>query len=267
MEKTLFGDRTDIPVHARLVGERIDIKALEDIHRLAPIPLTIVAGTNGAAVLFRYGVVVLFGLEPMEEASFLGHLAPFVHHPLPQPELEEATIRVRLGQREGVALDAIVIDRISVDRLQLVADILAKSVVLAYYEHEISDTFVHIEPLAVHLQEKGRGWRKSRELLHYIGGALLTQHRTVGRVEIMEKPEILWEHPELERLYQRLSEEYELRERHFALDKKLSLISNTANTLLDLLHTRRSLRVEWYIVILIVVEIILTLYELFFRHQ
>ena len=36
-------------------------------------------------------------------------------------------------------------------------------------------------------------------------------------------------------------------------------------TLLDLLQNRRSLRVEWYIVILIVVEIVLTLYELFVR--
>lgn len=30
--------------------------------------------------------------------------------------------------------------------------------------------------------------------------------------------------------------------------------------------SRRSLRAEWYIIPLIVVDIILTLYELFFRH-
>jgi uncharacterized Rmd1/YagE family protein len=34
-------------------------------------------------------------------------------------------------------------------------------------------------------------------------------------------------------------------------------------TLLEMLGSRHSLRVEWYIVILIVVEILLTLYELF----
>ena len=47
--------------------------------------------------------------------------------------------------------------------------------------------------------------------------------------------------------------------------RKLELIGDTAQTLLDLLQNRRSLRVEWYIVILIVVEIVLTLYELFFH--
>ena len=34
--------------------------------------------------------------------------------------------------------------------------------------------------------------------------------------------------------------------------------------LVDLLNARHSLRVEWYIVLLIVIEIFLTLYQLFF---
>ena len=48
-----------------------------------------------------------------------------------------------------------------------------------------------------------------------------------------------------------------------ALDRKLVLVASTAQTLLDLRNHERSLRVEWYIVALIVAEIALTLYELF----
>jgi uncharacterized Rmd1/YagE family protein len=47
--------------------------------------------------------------------------------------------------------------------------------------------------------------------------------------------------------------------------RKIDLISRTAQTLLQLQQGRHSLRLELYIVILIVVEILLTLYELFFR--
>lgn len=46
------------------------------------------------------------------------------------------------------------------------------------------------------------------------------------------------------------------------LDRKLDLISRTANTVLDLLKERRSSRVEWYIVILIILEIALSVYGL-----
>ncbi len=54
----------------------------------------------------------------------------------------------------------------------------------------------------------------------------------------------------------------QLRERHLAIERKLKLVSRTAATLFDLSHNKRSLRVEWYIVILILVEILLMLYEI-----
>ncbi len=63
----------------------------------------------------------------------------------------------------------------------------------------------------------------------------------------------------------RLQNEYELKERHLDLERKLSLIAQTAETLLDILRNERSLRVEWYIVILIILEILLTLYQMIFR--
>ncbi len=62
----------------------------------------------------------------------------------------------------------------------------------------------------------------------------------VGRVELLDKPELFWEQPALERLYARLADEYELRERHAALERKLELIGRTATTVLELLHARRS---------------------------
>jgi uncharacterized Rmd1/YagE family protein len=69
----------------------------------------------------------------------------------------------------------------------------------------------------------------------------------------------------LEVLYVRLESEFELRERQLALERKLEVIGRTAQTVLDLLQARRSLRVEWYIVILIVMELLLSLYEQFFK--
>ena len=82
-------------------------------------------------------------------------------------------------------------------------------------------------------------------------------------MEVTEKPEITWDRPELDRLYERLAREFELYDRDLALNRKLTLIAETAHTHLDLLFTRRNLRVEWYIVILIVLEVLLSLYALF----
>lgn len=84
-----------------------------------------------------------------------------------------------------------------------------------------------------------------RQLLRHVGRALLNEHKMVARVEVVDRPDLLWERPELEQLYLRLEGEFELRERAAILDRKLDLISRTAGTVLDLLHKRCSSRVEW----------------------
>jgi uncharacterized Rmd1/YagE family protein len=149
--------------------------------------------------------------------------------------------------------------------MQIIADILARSVILSYYETNIASSFDRIEPLAESLKGGRRGYHKAKQLLHHIGDTLITSGKMVGRVEISDKPELLWEHPEHELLFHKLMDEYELQERHVALDRKLDLISRTAETLLGVLQANQTLRVEWYIVILIVIEILLTLYEMLFQ--
>lgn len=147
----------------------------------------------------------------------------------------------------------------------MIADILAKSVVLAEYEARIGKAFDEAGPQAAAMAHKGTSAHRGRQLIRDIGSGLRSLHRMVGRVEVGEKPEILWEKPELELLYVRLEDEYELKERQLALERKLDVISRTAETQLELLQAKRTLRVEWYITILIVIEIMLTLYEMFIR--
>lgn len=67
-----------------------------------------------------------------------------------------------------------------------------------------------------------------RELLRHIGGPLLIRTKSVWRVEVSDRPEILWERPNLEILCSRLVDEHELAERHLVLDRKLALITRTA---------------------------------------
>jgi uncharacterized Rmd1/YagE family protein len=262
VEEDFFSGRRSIKARALCLGERIDLRALETGRRLATSPLVVAVGEHGCAALFRYGAVVLFGLDPLEEATFISQIRPLVEEPYVQPQTEDLEAKIEQG-KEGIFEDgALHLRRFSVEHIQVVADALAKSVVLAHYEAGVAAAFDLIEPLAADLN-KGRGSRRSSELLKYIGSTLLIQQRMVGRVEVAEKPDLLWDQPDLERLYVRLQSEYELKERHLALERKLSLIAQTAETLLDTLQNKRSLRVEWYIVILIVFEILLTLYQMF----
>lgn len=264
MGDVLFAGVKRIEGRAWMLGERIDVRGFERGRTLAPTPLTVQVGQRGCAVLFRYGAVALFHLDSVEETAFLHNLRPFVIAPFEETEHEDVEIEIDPGRDERVGADGVLrLHEPSLERLQVVAEILAKSAVLAHYEERVARVFDNIEPLAADLQAGHRRSVHGRELLRQMGDALLTQTRTVGRVEVTEKPELTWDRADLDRLYERLSTEYELRERDLALGRKLELISRTASTLLDLIHTRRALRVEWYIVLLILFEVVLILYDMF----
>jgi uncharacterized Rmd1/YagE family protein len=253
-------------VRAILLGERIDTRGLEDPKPLATAPLALKCEPDGIAVVFRYGVAVFFGVSPSEERRFIDRLMPRVVEPYDPPEIDELRVTIRPEAEEQTSVDGTLSLRdMSVERAQLVADALGKSIMLAHYETRIASTFDRIEPLAASLRRRGRPGSEGRFLLRHIGNVLSVQHKMVGRVETGEKPEVLWDHPSLERLYLRLADEYELRERDRALDRKLEVISRTVETLLDLVTQSRSLRVEWYIVGLIVLELALSIYLAIFK--
>lgn len=257
--------RPDFKARAVLLADRIDLRAWTGDERLASNPLTIAVSGGGAAVLFRYGVVVFFDVTAEEEAAFIEQISRLVGGALPMPETEEVEIRIDPRAHEGMQGDRILLANDEVERLQIVADILAKSVVLALYEARIAGSFEIVEPLAVELERDGRISGKPKDLARHIGGMLLSEHMMVGRFAVAEKPELLWDRPDLEGLYIRLEDEFEIKERHEDLTRKLNLIGRVVQTLMQLQETRHSLRLELYIVILIVFEIMLTMYDMFLR--
>lgn len=262
-ENLLTSGKRSFSARAVLVGERIDLKALGSSQRWGSGPLVVDVRGGGLGVLFRYGVVVLFDVAPLEEDEFLRQLQPRVQSPNSERESEEIRVRIEPEAREVIEGDAVLLKDLSGERLQLVADVLSKSVVIARYEQLVTQTFDRIEPIAASLTRGQWGGPAIDELLRRLGESLLMEQQMVGRALINDTPDLLWDHPDLERLYIRLRDEFEILERFTALNRKLELISRTVQTVLDLVQNRRALRVEWYIVLLIVLEIGLTLYQMF----
>jgi uncharacterized Rmd1/YagE family protein len=216
---------------------------------------------DGYVVVFRYGAVVLIGLQDAEEKSVLDEIRPEKANP---PEEERFAIELRPDQEEGLATNGgIQLKELTAAHVLVLADILAKSVALARYERETASVFDTIEPAAAALAVSGRIPKDRKALLQLIGSALLAQHRVSGRIAFAEKPEILWEHPELERFYARLEDEFEIVERGTLLNGKMTVLASVAETFTDMMDTARSARLELLIVILIVAELIIAAVTMF----
>ena len=259
-------DKPTFLVSAVYVGEHIDLRPFVHSKRvLAQQPAITGVTGGGVAILYRYGGVVFFDVSPTRQGRFLQELRPLIRQPYEQPETEEVRVSISKQDPEGEIGETVILSDASIERLETVASVLSKSVALAQYESDVALTFDRIEPFAVQLEQSGQGGRNMRLLLRHIGRALLDELKMVARAEVTDRPELIWDHPDLKQLYLRLEDEFELQERATILDRKLELISRTVETVLELLQKRRSVRVEWYIVMLIVIELALTLYQLFMR--
>jgi uncharacterized Rmd1/YagE family protein len=250
---------------ALLLGARFDLRSWPERETLARAPLAVTLPSGGIAVLFRFGVAVLFDGAADAERALRERLAPLTEHPYAAPEGEELEVRIDAARAEGLQEGVLRLQSASLERLQLVAEALSKSVLLGHYETRIAADFDRIEPLALELERRGRIGGGTREHLKRIGALLLMEGRMVGRAAIGDKPELLWDHPGLEGLNAVLEDEFEIHERLDALDRKLELAARTERTLVELISTRHALRVEWYIVALIAFEIVLAMYELWLR--
>ncbi len=265
MAFSLLSDRGTLTARALLIAERIDTRPLELQQAVATAPVTVILDQGGVSVLFRFGAVVFFGTAAADVDQCLVTLRPMLQGVYERPDTEEVLIVFDEQGQDLVSADKITLCDHSAERFQLLAEVLARSVLLARYETGITAAFDRIEPIAATLVKTGRTGRSFRGLLRHIGEGLLSEQRLIGRASIVEKPDLLWDNPHLERFYLRLSEEFDLRERYATLQHQQELISRTAQTVLDLLQTQRAWRVEVAVVALIGVEIVISLYDLFVR--
>jgi uncharacterized Rmd1/YagE family protein len=258
---------TRLVARALLLGDRIDAARLEPGEMISTAPLALKLGDSQFVAIYRFGVAVFIGCSTAEEEAFIAKISGRIAGKRDRLENEVALVDIAPTYEDRVPPGGpIEIPELSPARFLVIADVLAKTVSLARDEAALSGVFDQIEPFAVKLMRSGRTPGNRRAVLKLIGHALFVQHRIAGRVAVEEKPDILWDHPGLERLYARLEDEYELRERGQALTHKLNVIVESGQALTDIFDVDRSTRLEAIIVFLILTEIIITLAQIYFGH-
>jgi uncharacterized Rmd1/YagE family protein len=251
-----------LTTRALLLGERINTEGLERADLVSTAPLAFRVGQSGFAVLYRFGVAVLFGLSPLEEDEIVKKTGLRVSG---ASRGDDETLIVEAtpdGEEKALPDGRLAVKDLSEARLLVIADVLAKSVALARDERRVNAVFDTIEPFAAELAAKGSPPWKRKSMLELMGQTLLVRHRVSGRVAVDDKPDVLWDRPDLERLYARLEDEYELTPRARTLSAKIDVIGETARALTDLIDAARSVRLEWTIIVLIAMEIVITLFQM-----
>ena len=225
---------------------------------ISTAPFAFRIGETGFVALFRYGVVVLGGLSPIEEDDVLRKLTPRVAGALPRLDDEVAVMEISADKEDQVPPGGpIQVRDLSPERILVVADALAKSVALAHNERQVSAVFDVIDPLARDLARAGRvparpqeasSSSSARRCWSTTACPAASRSRTspmscgTGRISSASMPA------------SRTNTNSASAAARSA--RKLDVVQETARALTDLIDAQRSVRLEATIVLLIVFEIL-----------
>src|SRR5271169_625792 len=149
------GPRTT--ARAFFVSDRLNTAGFERGDVLSTTPLAFRVHEYGVAILFRFGVVVLIGPNVLEEEEFLRELQSRLTGAFARRDEEIAVIELAPDREDQISPGGpICLQSLSPERLILVGEALAKSVVLARHEREVATVFDTTEPFARELAQSGR---------------------------------------------------------------------------------------------------------------
>ncbi len=251
------------------LGDKIDLKKLQENLKKYPYlvrehPIVLKLAIGQYVVLTKFGVVTFWNVSKRMREEFIKEISPFVEN-FNQSYPYSDNLKVFIGKEiENVKFGKVYLTKIDKEKVQIISFVLSQSVALEKYETEIEERISEMERV-INVLKSGI-WRRLKEknLLKQIGEILAVKQRTISHLSLFDKPETTWERSEIERLYNKLYFEFELQDRFDILNEKIKFLSDHNKILLDFISTQRSNFLEMIIVVLILIEILIFFFEVFF---
>lgn len=208
---------------------------------------------------FPYGAIICWGANLTDGKRLIADLevSDFLEQPLKEIEVDDFTYSY--GTELKIFEDEISLpDRECLTKLA-VSHGLAQSVKLGAFENTISQAFEKTKRIPEDLAKKGT-ISLSRKMVRKKIGELFIDRSSINlHVDVLDTPEFFWEHPDLQPYYTYTANELEIEKRGLTLNQRLDVLRELFEMLSNEVNVQHSTRLEWTIVLLIMMEVILTL--------
>ena len=250
-----------IPLKAWYFRGTIDLKKLkeriESEHRCQgdADSLLIEFSEQKKICVSSFGAVVFWPFDESAGRWVSQELEHVVTDPERVEEVEDRMVVVtEKGDAQAIFNEIWLAGAMTDAHVHLISQLLGQSVALEYLELEVTAALDQFEGVFKDMRHHGRVRLSTRKILMRIGFSMETRNEVLNNIALFDKPEITWEVEDLERLHQRLVEFFELKERQETLWRKLDFLAEHTSMLFTFLSARKSLYLEWIIVILIALE-------------
>lgn len=257
------------PVTSITIGESIDLEKTSRIfakhnlpHRiLVPNEVLTWSLKDENVMVLANGTIVGWG---MTEQRMLAEHVPLVAEAVEEkyePESEEMDYVIVPGHDETAMVgDVFVVheDKEHDVLLEMAAFAigLSRSTRLSILEESLEK---HIELARENSEALSQGLKvktTESDILKLTGRLFLIRGKLNLYLELIETPDLYWSEPVLERIYEAVGKRLDMALRISIMNRKLDYITEEQRALLSVLNEKKLTRLEWIIILLIMVEVL-----------
>ncbi|MEJ1223084.1 RMD1 family protein [Sediminicola sp. 1XM1-17] len=212
-------------------------------------------GDNRFVHIVQYGLVSFFNHTEKEIQAILKQLSSLSKDRVPYQLSEKIQVEVIPGQQK-VTFNKVVLPNFDSESIRLVMMNTSQSVALDRYleitEQLLEETNVHTKLL----EKKGKLDISGNNLKRFIGKVLNIKNEISENLYIFDSPDSTWENEDLNRLDMELKQTFDLKDRYRYISERIGIIKEDLELFKDIMEHRESSRLEWIIIILILVEVL-----------
>jgi uncharacterized Rmd1/YagE family protein len=155
-----------------------------------------------------------------------------------------------------VAFDKVILSAVDTEAIRLVMLNASQSVALDRYSEITENLLEETNEHTKYLEEHGKLDIGGNKLKRFIGKVLNIKNQISENLYIFDAPDVTWEHENLNRLNQELKQTFDLKNRYRNLHERTEIIKENLELFKDIMDHKESSRLEWIIIILILVEVL-----------
>lgn len=213
------------------------------------------SGPDQFVYVFQYGVVAFFNHNSREINAFVKTLAPEARD-WEDHELSE-TMKVLIEPDvDRVAFDHVTLSDFNAEAIRLVMLNTSQSVALDKYLEITDQLLSQTSRYITTLEETGRLKISGKRLKQFIGHVLKIKNQISENLYIFDSPDITWENEALNRLNASLKQTFDLKDRYRYIYERTAIIKEDLELFKDIMDHRESSKLEWIIIVLILVEVV-----------
>ncbi len=215
--------------------------------------------------VYRFGCIAFFNVDEENQDKIVKNILSLIHDSSSIIISERYYVETSPDSNNSVGFEKAVFNNLALNKVEILALVIAQSTALEFFEGRVDKMLDKSKDIGVLLSKKGRLLHRSRKIRQYIGDCITTKRELVSSLYLLDKPDETWENQTLYSLYQESVDMFEIKERYKTVDYKLRMIQENLELISDLLQNRNANSLEMAIVVLIVLEVLLWIWETFWH--